>query len=73
MAEDHDYAADVIPAMDSYNLVVDINSRVSSNLTDEEKDTRARNEAHLRIKMAHSEFVDALTSTQKTNIEALSL
>ena len=28
--EDHDYAADVPASMDSYNIVVDINSRVQT-------------------------------------------
>jgi hypothetical protein len=71
MADEHDYAADVPASMDSYNIVVDINSRVQSNLTDEEKATRARSERHLALKMQHSEFVAALTAEQKTNIEAL--
>ena len=67
--EDHDYAADVPASMDSYGIVVAL--RTQANPTDEEKATLARNERHLAIKMQHSEFVDALTSTQKTNIEAL--
>ena len=69
--EDHDYAADVPASMDSYNIVVTL--RTQANPTDEEKATLARNERHLALKMAHSEFVDALTSTQKTNIEALNV
>ena len=67
--EDHDYAADVPASMDSYNIVVTLRSQ--ANPTDEEKATLARNERHLALKMQHSDFVDALTSTQKTNIEAL--
>ena len=67
--EDHDYAADVPASMDSYNIVVTL--RTQANPTDDEKATLARNERHLALKMQHSEFVDALTSTQKTNIEAL--
>jgi hypothetical protein len=69
--EDHDYAADVPASMDSYNIVVSL--RTQANPTDEEKATLARNERHLALKMQHSEFVDALTSTQKTNIEALNV
>ena len=69
MADEHDYAADVPASLDSYNIVVAL--RTQANPTDEEKATLARNERHLALKMAHSEFVDALTSTQKTNIEAL--
>ena len=67
--EDHDYAADVPASMDSYNIVVSL--RTQADPTDDEKATLARNERHLALKMQHSEFVDALTSTQKTNIEAL--
>ena len=67
--EDHDYAADVPASMDSYNIVVSL--RTEASLEDEQTATLARNERHLALKMQHSEFVDALTSTQKTNIEAL--
>ena len=69
MADEHDYAADVPASLDSYNIVTSIRSE--ANPTDEQKATLARNERHLALKMQHSEFVDALTSTQKTNIEAL--
>ena len=69
MADEHDYAADVPASLDSYNIVVAL--RTQANTTDEEKATLARNERHLALKMQHSEFVDALTSTQKSNIEAL--
>ena len=69
--EDHDYAADVPASMDSYNIVVAL--RTQADPTDDEKAELARNERHLALKMAHSEFVDALTSTQKTNIEALNV
>tara|TARA_E500000305_G_scaffold91663_1_gene79476 strand:- start:302 stop:529 length:228 start_codon:yes stop_codon:yes gene_type:complete len=73
MSEEHDYAADVPASIDSYNIVVDINSKVKDNLTDEDKATRERNERHLALKMQHSEFVDALTAEQKANIEALNI
>jgi len=67
--EDHDYAADVPASMDSYNIVVAL--RTQANPTDEEKAELARNERHLAIKMQHSEFVAALTTQQKADIEAL--
>ena len=69
MADEHDYAADVPASLDSYNIVTSIRSE--ANPTDDQKATLARNERHLALKMQHSEFVDALTSTQKSNIEAL--
>ena len=71
--EDHNYAADVPASMDSYNIVVAMRAIAEVDRTEDnyDADTLARNERHLALKMAHSEFVDALTSTQKTNIEAL--
>ena len=66
---EHDYAADVPASMDSYAIVVSL--RTEASPTDEQTATLGRNERHLALKMQHSEFVDALTSTQKTNIEAL--
>ena len=69
MADEHDYAADVPASLDSYNIVTSIRSE--ANPTDEQKATLARNERHLAVKMQHSEFVDALTSTKKSNIDAL--
>ena len=69
MADEHDYAADVPASLDSYNIVTSIRSE--ANPTDEQKAELARNERHLALKMQHSEFVDALTTQQKANIEAL--
>ena len=71
--EDHDYAADVPASMDSYGIVVAMRAVAEADRTEDNYDaaTLARNERHLALKMQHSEFVDALTSTQKTNIEAL--
>ena len=71
--EDHDYAADVPASMDSYGIVVAMRAIATKDRTEDNYDAGAlaRNERHLALKMQHSEFVDALTSTQKTNIEAL--
>ena len=73
--EDHDYAADVVPSMDSYAIVVAMRAVAEADRTEENynADTLARNERHLSLKMAVPAFVDALSSAQKTNIEALSL
>ena len=71
--EDHDYAADVVPAFDSYGIVVAMRAVAEADRTEEnyDADTLARNERHLALKMQHSEFVAALTAEQKANIEAL--
>ena len=71
IVDDRDYAADVAPAFNSYDLVV--SHRSEANPTDEQKDELARNERHLALKMQHSAFVDALTAEQKTQIEALEI
>jgi len=68
---DHDYAADVPASLDSYAIVVSL--RTEASPTDEQKATLARNERHLALKMQHSAFVNALTSAQKANIEALEI
>ena len=44
-----------------------------SDRTDEEKGELFRNEGHIVIKMAWTEFVKALSSDQKAKIDALSL
>jgi len=71
VVDDRDYAADVVPSFHAYDLVV--SHRSEANPTDEQKDELARNEGHLKIKMAIPAFVNELTSEQKTQIEALSL
>ena len=69
--EDHDYATDVAPAFNSYNIVV--SHRSEANLTDEQKAELARNERHLGLKMAIPAFVAELTAEQKGQIEALNI
>jgi len=85
--DNRDYAADVAPAFNSYDIVVAmraiaVNDRVLEDTVDSDgnyvaanynADTLRRNEGHLRIKMAIPAFVTELTSEQKTQIEALSL
>tara|TARA_R110002167_G_scaffold9758_3_gene45167 strand:+ start:233 stop:481 length:249 start_codon:yes stop_codon:yes gene_type:complete len=73
--DDRDYAADVAPAFNSYDIVVAMRAIAVDDRTEEnyDADTLHRNEGHLRIKMAIPAFVTELTSEQKTQIEALSL
>ena len=73
--DDRDYAADVAPAFNSYNIVVAMRAVAVDDRTEEnyDADTLHRNEGHLRIKMAIPAFVAELSSEQKTQIEALSL
>ena len=73
--DDRDYAADVAPAFNSYDIVVAMRAIAVDDRTEENYDADAlhRNEGHLRIKMAIPAFVAELSSEQKTQIEALSL
>ena len=73
--EDHDYAADVAPAFNSYDIVVAMRAVAEADRTQEnyDADALARNERHLGLKMAAPEFVAALTAEQKTQIEALNI
>mgnify|MGYP000403704346 CR=1 FL=1 len=70
---DEQAAADVIAAMDSVAIVTAVRAIAESDRTDEEKDSLFRNEGHLVIKMAKDKFVAALSSTQKSTIEAFKL
>ena len=73
--DNRDYAADVAPAFNSYDIVVAMRAIAVDDRTEEnyDADTLHRNEGHLRIKMAIPAFVAELSAEQKTQIEALSL
>jgi len=70
---DEQAAIDVIAAQDSVAIVTAIRAIAESDRTDEEKGSLFRNEGHLVIKMAKDKFVAALSSTQKSTIEAFKL
>ena len=73
--DERNYAADVAPAFNSYDIVVAMRALAVEDRTEENYDIDSlhRNEGHLRIKMAIPAFVAELSSEQKTQIEALSL
>jgi len=73
--EDHDYATDVAPAFNSYNIVVAMRAVATKDRTEDnyDADSLARNERHLGLKMAIPEFVAELTTEQKGQIEALKI
>jgi hypothetical protein len=75
VVDDRDYAADVAPAFNSYDIVVAMRAIAVDDRTEKnyDADTLHRNEGHLRIKMAIPAFVAELSAEQKTQIEALSL
>ena len=65
--------ADVPATMESVAIVERIRAISESDRTDEEKGELFRNEGHIVIKMAWTEFVKALSSDQKAKVDALSL
>lgn len=87
VVDDRDYAADVVPAFHSYDIVVAMRAIAEKDRVLEEKfdkdgnyvpanydaDTLARNERHLKVKMAIPAFVKELSAEQKKKIEDLSL
>ena len=75
VVDDRDYAADVAPAFNSYDIVVAMRAIATKDRTEDnyDADVLSRNEGHLRIKMAIPAFVAELSAEQKTQIEALSL
>jgi len=66
-------AADVPATMESVSIVETIRAISESDRTDDQKAELFRNEGHIVIKMAWTEFVKALSSDQKAKIDALSL
>jgi hypothetical protein len=73
--EDRDYATDVAPAFNSYDIVVAMRAVAEGDRTEDNYDagSLARNERHLGLKMAIPEFVAELTAEQKGQIEALNI
>jgi len=73
--DDRDYSKDVVPAFHSYDIVVAMRAIAEKDRTEEnyDADVLARNEGHLKIKMAIPAFVKELSAEQKKKIEDLSL
>jgi hypothetical protein len=57
----------VSAAFDSVNL---INKLITEEVTDKKKDTVKRNVGHLELMLKKEFFTEALTPTQKTEIDA---
>lgn len=66
-------ATDVIAAQDSVAIVTAIRAIAVGERTAEEVAELGRNEGHLVIKMAKAKFVTALSSAEKSTIDAFSL
>jgi hypothetical protein len=62
-------AKSVSAAYDSVALIADLKSK--TDLTQEETDTLARNEEHIRVMMGKEWFVSGLTDKQVTELQAI--
>jgi len=59
--------------MDSVAIVERVRAVTESDRTDDEKDELARNERHIQLKMAITQFVSGLSVDEKAKIDALKL
>ena len=59
--------------MDSVGIVERIRAVEEADRTDEEKDELSRNERHIQLQMAKTQFVSGLSVDEKAKIDALKL
>lgn len=59
--------------MDSVSIVERIRAVEEADRTDEEKDELSRNERHIQLQMAKTQFVSGLSVDEKAKIDALKL
>lgn len=62
-------AKSISAAYDSVNLIAEL--KAIETLSEEDVDTLARNEEHIRIMMGKDWFVAGLTKTQKTQLSKI--
>jgi hypothetical protein len=66
-------AQQISSTMDSVAIVERVRAVTESDRTDDEKDELARNERHIQLKMAITQFVSGLSVDEKAKIDALKL
>jgi len=66
-------AQHVAATMDSVGIVERIRAVKEADRTDEEKDELSRNERHIQLQMAKTQFVSGLSVDEKAKIDALKL
>tara|TARA_R100001460_G_scaffold785_5_gene3471 strand:+ start:6406 stop:6639 length:234 start_codon:yes stop_codon:yes gene_type:complete len=62
-----------LATMDSVAIVEKVRAVEEADRTDDEKDQLARNERHIQLKMAITQFVSGLSVDEKAKIDALKL
>ena len=66
-------AQQITATLDSVNIVERIRAVEEANRTEDEVDELARNERHIQLKMAITQFVSGLSVNEKARIDALKL
>ena len=66
-------AQQILATMDSVAIVERVRAVKEEDRTDDEKDELARNERHIQLKMAITQFVSSLSTDEKAKIDALKL
>ena len=66
-------AQQITATLDSVGIVERIRAVEEADRTDEEKDELSRNERHIQLKMAITQFVSGLSVDEKAKIDALKL
>ena len=66
-------AQHVAATMDSVGVVERVRAIEEADRTDEEKDELSRNERHIQLQMAKTQFVSGLSVDEKAKIDALKL
>ena len=70
---DEELAQQKLATLDSVGIVERIRAVEEADRTDEEIDVLARNERHIQLKMAITQFVSSLSIDEKARIDALRL
>ena len=66
-------AQQITATMDSVVIVERVRAVKEADRTDEEKDELSRNERHIQLQMAKTQFVSGLSVDEKAKIDALKL
>ena len=66
-------AQQITATLDSVGIVEKIRAVEEANRTEDEVDQLARNERHIQLKMAITQFVSGLSVDEKAKIDALRL
>ena len=70
---DEELAQQKLATLDSVGIVEKIRAIAEADRTDEEIDVLAKNERHIQLKMAITQFVSGLSTDEKAKIDALKL